>query len=134
MELDTSASNIWQIGKPQKIIFDSASTVPNAIVTDTINFYPINNISRFGIKILDEYTKQLEVAYQLLSPEVQSIFHAIIVKHIAMLEFYSASTQNKQGLQAYPVFRQFARASGNFHHKVQYPAKASEGLRTAQSL
>ncbi len=56
VELDTSASNIWQVGKPQKIIFDSASTFPNALVTDTINFYPKNNISRFRIKILNEYT------------------------------------------------------------------------------
>lgn len=54
--LDTSANNIWQIGKPQKIIFDSASTFPNAIVTDTINFYPVNNVSRFRINVLDEYT------------------------------------------------------------------------------
>lgn len=49
--LDTANQNIWQIGKPQKIIFDSASTLPNAIVTDTINFYPTNNTSRFIAKI-----------------------------------------------------------------------------------
>jgi hypothetical protein len=52
INLDTSSSNIWQIGKPQKIIFDSASTFPNAMVTDTINFYPVNNISRFSFKII----------------------------------------------------------------------------------
>ena len=51
VELDTSNSNIWQIGASQKIIFDSAATVPNAIVTDTINSYPVNNVSRFTIKI-----------------------------------------------------------------------------------
>lgn len=48
---DTAASNIWQIGVPQKIIFDSASTVPNAIVTDTINSYPVNNESSFVVKL-----------------------------------------------------------------------------------
>lgn len=37
---DTSANNIWQIGPPQKILFDSPSTVPNVLVTDTINNYP----------------------------------------------------------------------------------------------
>lgn len=55
VELDTSSSNIWQIGTPQKIIFDSSATFPNAIVTDTINNYPINNISRFTIKTLNEF-------------------------------------------------------------------------------
>mgnify|MGYP001243312470 CR=1 FL=1 len=37
--------NIWQVGTPNKTIFDSAYTVPNALVTDTINTYPINNTS-----------------------------------------------------------------------------------------
>jgi hypothetical protein len=51
IEIDTSQRNIWQIGKPQKAIFDSAATLPNAIVTDTINYYPSNNISRFIAKV-----------------------------------------------------------------------------------
>jgi len=56
VELDTAISNIWQIGRPQKIIFDSAATQPNAIVTDTINNYPVNNLSRFTIKILNQWS------------------------------------------------------------------------------
>lgn len=51
IKIDTSANNIWQVGKPQKVIFDSAATLPNALVTDTINFYPNNNISRFSFSI-----------------------------------------------------------------------------------
>lgn len=51
ISLDTSGQNVWQIGRPQKIIFDSAATQPNAIVTDTINFYPINDTSRFIAKV-----------------------------------------------------------------------------------
>lgn len=47
-------NNIWQIGRPQKILFDSADTKPNAIITDTINAYPINNTSSFIVKILQE--------------------------------------------------------------------------------
>lgn len=46
--IENDSGNVWQIGKPQKLIFDSAATTPNAIVTDTINFYPSNNVSRFG--------------------------------------------------------------------------------------
>lgn len=48
---DTASSNIWQIGRPQKIIFDSAATLPNAILTDTINNYPPNNTSTFSFRI-----------------------------------------------------------------------------------
>ncbi len=47
VEIDPTPSNIWQVGKPQKVIFDSAASLPNAIVTDTINYYPNNNISTF---------------------------------------------------------------------------------------
>ena len=49
--LDTSSQNIWQIGRPQKTFFDSAYSPPNAIVTDTINFYPVNCNSHFDLKI-----------------------------------------------------------------------------------
>lgn len=47
-------NNIWQIGRPQKILLDSSDTKPNAIITDTINAYPINNTSSFIVKILQE--------------------------------------------------------------------------------
>lgn len=44
--IDTAnTNNIWQIGSPQKILFDSSYTLPNALITDTINNYPINNQS-----------------------------------------------------------------------------------------
>src|SRR4051812_44380034 len=52
IEYDTSSSNIWQVGAPHKNIFDSASTRPNAIVTDTSAFYPVNNVSRFSFVVL----------------------------------------------------------------------------------
>ncbi|MCK4662737.1 MAG: T9SS type A sorting domain-containing protein [Bacteroidales bacterium] len=48
----TNHENIWQIGKQQKVFFDSAYSVPNAIVTDTINPYPINNHSSFQFNII----------------------------------------------------------------------------------
>ena len=52
IELDPDSTNIWQIGQPQKPIFNVAATFPNAIVTDTINYYPPNNTSRFTAKII----------------------------------------------------------------------------------
>src|SRR5690606_18356962 len=47
--IDTTRPNSWQIGRPQKQIFDSAATYPNVIVTDTINFYPVNDTSQFVV-------------------------------------------------------------------------------------
>lgn len=38
-------NNIWQVGPPQKFFFDSAATSPNVLVTDTLNYYPSNNVS-----------------------------------------------------------------------------------------
>ncbi len=55
IDMDTSASNVWQIGTPQKVIFNRAATLPNAIVTDTVNFYPTDNTSRFRIRIYNDW-------------------------------------------------------------------------------
>ena len=46
-----TAGNIWRVGMPQKSFFNQAYTVPNAMVTDTINFYPDNNQSFFDLYI-----------------------------------------------------------------------------------
>ena len=51
IHINPSAQNIWQIGAPQKIFFNSAYSVPNTIVTDTINFYPVNNQSSFDLYV-----------------------------------------------------------------------------------
>lgn len=42
-------NNIWQIGHPNKLIFNTAYSNPNAIVTDTLGFYPTNDTSSFTI-------------------------------------------------------------------------------------
>lgn len=52
---DVDTNNIWQIGPPQKLIFNSASTAPNVIVTDTLNNYPTNNTSTFIAQLGDTY-------------------------------------------------------------------------------
>jgi hypothetical protein len=43
--------NIWQKGTPHKTFFDSAYSVPYAIVTDTSGPYPANNLSSFKVKM-----------------------------------------------------------------------------------
>ena len=55
--LDTSGSNLWQIGKPQKIYFDTAHSGMNAILTDTINHYPPNDTSSFIYIIRNPFTQ-----------------------------------------------------------------------------
>lgn len=49
--IDTSSAKVWQIGKPQKTLFDSAYNTPNVIVTDTSNFYPTNDTSSFILNL-----------------------------------------------------------------------------------
>jgi hypothetical protein len=53
INIDTSIQNVWQIGSPQKIIFNSALSLPHAIITDTIHTYPANNYSYFDLLIGD---------------------------------------------------------------------------------
>ena len=47
IEIDTASENSWQIGPPQKSIFDSPYSAPNVIMTDTINPYPDSTLSIF---------------------------------------------------------------------------------------
>lgn len=52
IEIDTTdTNNIWQIGEPQKTIFHTASTVPNVIVTDTVNSYSLGDTSSFIVHL-----------------------------------------------------------------------------------
>lgn len=45
----TNADNIWQIGQPQKTVLNQAESLPNVLITDTINTYPVNNTSSFVV-------------------------------------------------------------------------------------
>ncbi len=51
IRFDTMPGNLWQIGHPNKTIFQSGHSSPGAIVTDTLNSYPINNRSVFEFTI-----------------------------------------------------------------------------------
>lgn len=54
--VDLDTSNTWVKGFPQKSFFGDAHTFPNAIMTDSVNPYPINNndFIQFDIPIVDE--------------------------------------------------------------------------------
>lgn len=51
----TNRSGLWQVGKPQKTTFDSARSYPNAIITDTLHPYPVNDTSVFLFKVDNYY-------------------------------------------------------------------------------
>ncbi|MCB0803583.1 MAG: T9SS type A sorting domain-containing protein [Flavobacteriales bacterium] len=51
IHIDSNSNNSWQIGSPQKNIFNQASTLPNALLTDTINNYKPNDSSFFKMEI-----------------------------------------------------------------------------------
>jgi len=55
--IDTGVNNLWQIGSPHKIYFDSAFSGNKAILTDTLNYYPPNNTSSFRFVIRQPYTQ-----------------------------------------------------------------------------
>jgi hypothetical protein len=53
----TQSNNVWQIGIPSKTIFNSPITTPLALMTDTINNYPNDNLSSFYFTVYtDDYT------------------------------------------------------------------------------
>ncbi len=49
--IDSVSAETWQIGKPQKALFSKARTIPNALVTDTVEPYAINDTSSFSFTI-----------------------------------------------------------------------------------
>lgn len=48
--IHNDTSNIWQIGNPNKPPLDSTFYQPNALLTDTLYSYPINNHSVFELR------------------------------------------------------------------------------------
>jgi hypothetical protein len=66
VNIDTSAQNIWQIGEPQKPFFNEAYSIPNALITDTLNSYPTQNHSFFDLKfcVYDYYIFGIIVGFK----------------------------------------------------------------------
>lgn len=54
--IDTLGDNIWQIGTPTKVFFNSPHNGIKAILTDTVNSYPLNDTSSFVYVIRNPYT------------------------------------------------------------------------------
>lgn len=69
IQLDTSAGNLWQIGPPQKTLFDAARSPVNALMTDTINNYPPNTHTSFTYEIYDPVSVDVAFWYRIDSEE-----------------------------------------------------------------
>ena len=53
--LINDSTSIWQVGEPNKTIFNEAYFSLNAIITDTVNTYPSNDSSSFIIAFTPIY-------------------------------------------------------------------------------
>lgn len=51
IDFGDDTTSIWQVGAPQKTLFNMAATAPNVLVTDTLNYYPILDTSSFSFNI-----------------------------------------------------------------------------------
>ena len=52
---EPSTDTLWQIGEPAKVFFDAANSLPNALMTDSVDMYPTNQSTWFEFT-LDENT------------------------------------------------------------------------------
>ena len=59
IDYEANKDSVWQIGPPQKVLFDTASTTPNVLITDTINPYPINSRSWFELDFPQTFDEEL---------------------------------------------------------------------------
>jgi len=63
IDIDTTLpGNLWQIGTPQKSLFNAPYSPPNVIVTDTVNPYPANNTSVFYYRTGGDYNADIHYA------------------------------------------------------------------------
>ena len=68
LETDTVSNpdNIWEIGHPDKTIFNSACSEPNVIITDTSNTYPINDTSVFIVKHVSDWSGGFQLHHTVI--------------------------------------------------------------------
>lgn len=55
IEVGPEPGNIWQVGPPQKILFENPYSSPNVLITDTLQTYPPNNKSSFSFSFSSDW-------------------------------------------------------------------------------
>ncbi|NOZ47363.1 MAG: T9SS type A sorting domain-containing protein [Chlorobi bacterium] len=92
----THGLNIWQIGQPQKTVFNQAYSLPNVLITDTINFYPINDTSIIMVKApvyAHDWGAHTIMFYYKLNTDTLSDFGKLEVSADNGLTFINVLTQ-----------------------------------------
>jgi hypothetical protein len=91
----SNPNNVWHIGAPNKTNFTSAYSVPNAIVTDTMNTVPPNDTSTFYLEHvigIFNFDYSLQFRYRLDGDE--SDIAKIEVKSSNNLDWYDVLENN----------------------------------------
>ncbi len=83
MYFEPGNPNVWQIGPPQKLFFSAAATTPNAILTDTINFYPDTNTSRFQVR----FPADTSLTFGIYAMQWEQKLDLDFKKDVGILEF-----------------------------------------------
>ncbi len=111
---NSQANNIWRIGTPVKTTFNSAHSSPLALVTDTLNTYPNNNVSSFYFMLYTDDLTYINFWHRInadtlndggvleFSTDYGATWENIINSSYHLTNFYSAastisSNTNKQG-------------------------------------
>lgn len=55
LSIPDNSANVWMVGPPQKTLFQSAYTAPNALLTDTLYPYPTDNSSSCILTVVPEF-------------------------------------------------------------------------------
>lgn len=67
LNVESNTDSVWQIGPPQKSLFDTASTAPNVLVTDTLSAYPTNSSASFELRFPQTFIDELINSYGILA-------------------------------------------------------------------
>jgi hypothetical protein len=108
ISIDTVYGKTWQIGPPQKIVFDQALSLPNVIVTDTIGLYPNSDSSFFVASFVsDDYAQILAFKWsQKLDMD------SLVDGGTIQFQINSEPWQNID--QNWDVYDHYGHASGNW--------------------
>jgi hypothetical protein len=88
------ANNIWQIGRPQKTVFDSALSFPNAIVTDTLNPIPPHDTSIFYLTTVGAYRSLSSISFYYKIDKDTNSFAKIEISGDAGLNWINPLTED----------------------------------------
>lgn len=95
---EPDSTGLWQIGTPSKPVLNSANSLPYAILTDTLQPYPINAIASFTIKTSDCFSFSCDLKYNSdscmdgLVIETWNSYDTIWINLIKYYDYYFVGT------------------------------------------